>query len=126
MRIEHIAIYTPDLERAKQFYCRYFGFIAGEKYTNAAKQFESYFLKAEGDARLELMTRPELSPVNKKGDVGYAHIALSVGTEAKVISMTETLVTDGYTLISAPRRTGDGYFESCIHDPDGNLVEITA
>src|SRR3954463_14679279 len=126
MRIEHIAIYTPDLERSKQFYCHYFGFIAGEKYTNTVKQFESYFLKAEGDTRLELMTRPGLSQANKTDQTGYAHVAINVGSEADVISLTETLVSDGYTLLSAPRRTGDGYFESCIHDPDGNLIELTA
>ena len=125
MRIDHVAIYTPDLERAKVFYCKYFGFIAGEKYFNPVKRFESYFLRAEGNARLEIMRLPDLEEVNRVGVLGYAHIALGVGSEAKVVELTETLVNDGYNLVSGPRRTGDGYFESAIQDPDGNLVEIT-
>ncbi|HEY8938972.1 MAG TPA: VOC family protein [Cellvibrio sp.] len=126
MKIDHLAIYTPDLERAKTFYCHYFGFSAGAKYTNPAKQFESYFLHAEGDARLELMTRPGLVNADNTHRAGYAHIALSVGGEAEVISLTGQLVNDGYPLLSGPRWTGDGYFESAIQDPDGNTVEITA
>ncbi|PUA27909.1 MAG: hypothetical protein B0W54_15455 [Cellvibrio sp. 79] len=126
MKIDHLAIYTPDLERAKAFYCHYFGFNAGEKYTNPAKQFESYFLHAKGDARLELMTRPGLVYSDNTNRSGYAHIALSVGGETAVTTLTELLVSDGYKLLSGPRWTGDGYFESAIADPDGNTVEITA
>ena len=125
MKIDHSAIYTPDLERSKTFYCHYFGFVAGEKYINRLKQFESYFLQADGDARLELMTRPGLAYADKTNVAGFAHIALSVGSEENVISLTQLLADDGYTVASAPRRTGDGYFESSIQDPDGNLVEIT-
>ena len=32
---------------------------------------------------------------------------------------------DGYPVISGPRVTGDGYYESCILDPEGNRIEIT-
>jgi len=125
MKIDHSAIYTPDLERSKTFYCHYFGFTAGEKYINKLKQFESYFLQADGDARLELMTRPGLSYSDNTNQAGFAHIALSVGSEENVSSLTQIIADDGYRLVSAPRRTGDGYFESSIQDPDGNLVEIT-
>jgi lactoylglutathione lyase len=127
VNIEHIAIYTPNLERAKKFYCDYFGFVAGNKYVNSSKQFESYFLTGDGGARLELMTRPGLLAPSEKSfyQAGIAHLALSVGSEEKVLGITKVLVEAGYVLVSEPRRTGDGYFESCIHDPDGNMVEIT-
>lgn len=89
------------------------------------KQFKSYFLSAEGTARLELMSLPELEEIKRVGVLEYAHVALGVGSEEKVTELTRLLVDDGYTLVSGPRRTGDGYFESAIQDPDGNLVEIT-
>jgi lactoylglutathione lyase len=78
MKIDHSAIYTPDLERSKTFYCHYFGFVAGEKYINRLKQFESYFLQADGDAHLELMTHPGLAYSYNTNQAGFAHIALSV------------------------------------------------
>lgn len=56
---------------------------------------------------------------------GYAHLAFSVGSEQAVDHLTETLRQDGYEVAGEPRRTGDGYYESVVLDPDGNPVEIT-
>lgn len=125
MRIDHVAIYTPALEKSRQFYCQYFGFTSGEKYINPNRGFESYFLSGKDGTRLELMFLPGLEGSEKRNMWGLAHIAIGVGSEGKVIALTQELVTDGYNLVSAPRRTGDGYFESVIEDPDGNFVEIT-
>ncbi|MDQ0088559.1 lactoylglutathione lyase [Paenibacillus anaericanus] len=126
MRIEHIALWSNDLEQMKSFYMKYFKGIANDKYTNKMKQFESYFLVFEDGARIELMKKPEiLKHDNRLTLFGYAHIAFSVGSEEKVIELTETLRNDGYTIYSEPRTTGDGYFESSILDPEGNLIEIT-
>lgn len=126
MRIEHIALWSNDLEQMKSFYMKYFKGIANDKYTNKMKQFESYFLVFEDGARIELMKKPEiLKHDNRLTLFGYAHLAFSVGSEEKVIELTETLRNDGYTIYSEPRTTGDGYFESSILDPEGNLIEIT-
>lgn len=125
MRIAHIGIYTTDLERMKEYYIKYFGAKCGEKYVNT-KGFSSYFLTLDDEARIEIMAHKELvtRPVMDKTN-GYAHMAISVGSKEKVVSLTEQLVKDGYELYSAPRTTGDGYFESVVADPDGNRVEIT-
>ena len=126
MRIEHIALWTNDLEQMRFFYMKYFEGISNDKYTNTKKQFESYFLVFEGGTRIELMRKPELiKQENKLILLGFAHIAFSVGSKEKVIELTETLRNDGYTIYSEPRITGDGYFESSILDPEGNLIEIT-
>lgn len=128
MRIEHIALWTDDLDRLKAFYTRYFGGRAGDKYLNPGTGFESYFIGFEGDSRLELMKMPPvLSRMDENGKqyMGYAHLAFSVGSKETVDSLTEKLYQDGYEVISGPRTTGDGYYESCILDPDGNRVEIT-
>lgn len=39
--------------------------------------------------------------------------------------LTARLRSDGYEIVGEPRVTGDGYYESCILDPDGNRIEIT-
>lgn len=125
MKIDHIALWTNDLEQMKLFYTKYFNGIATGKYTNNQKQFESYFLLFESGTRLELMRKPDLVRRDSFTSLGYAHLAFSVGSKERVIQLTETIRNDGYTINSEPRITGDGYFESCIIDPEGNLIEIT-
>ena len=56
---------------------------------------------------------------------GYAHIAFSAGSREKVDELTEKLRAAGYEVISGPRITGDGYYESCIIALEGNQIEIT-
>ncbi|HNR03827.1 MAG TPA: VOC family protein [Bacillota bacterium] len=128
MKIEHIAIWTKDIERLKMFYTNYFDGIAGEKYINPKKSFESYFIKFDSGARLELMQMSG-SPLDSNDTInqhiGLTHIAVSTGSAEKVNSLTDELRKAGYTVVSEPRHTGDGYYESCILDPDGNRLEIT-
>ncbi|HEY9060408.1 MAG TPA: VOC family protein [Pseudobacteroides sp.] len=126
MRIEHIAVWTADIERLAAFYERYFEGRRNEKYISAHKEFQSYFLVFADGARLEIMTRPQVSTgAIDQETMGYTHIAFSVGSKEKVIELTDMITNDGYRLISLPRTTGDGYFESVVLDPDGNIVEIT-
>lgn len=128
MPIEHIALWTHDIERLKAFYEKYFQATAGRKYINPDRQFESYFLSFVAGARLEIMQMPSI-PQSRDDTVtqftGYIHIALSVGSVHQVDVRTTQLQNDGYRVVSAPRRTGDGYYESCVLDPDGNRIEIT-
>jgi len=129
MRIEHVAIWTENLEGLKGFYERYFRARAGTKYINPAKQFESFFLTfPSGEVRLELMRMPViLESVNDTGVqfAGYNHLAFSVGSKEQVDALTARLEEDGFRIVDGPRYTGDGYYESCVLDPDGNRVEIT-
>lgn len=126
MKIEHIAMYVNDLEQTKNFFTYYFHAEAGEKYHNQTTGFQSYFLSFQGECRLEIMSKPEMEDIGKPlARTGYAHIALSVGTKEVVDSLTEQLRKDGYHIISNPRTTGDGYYESCIIDLEDNQIEIT-
>ncbi|MDN8615582.1 VOC family protein [Variovorax ginsengisoli] len=129
MRIEHIALWTQDLERFKRFYVDYFGALAGSGYVNRAKGFASCFLSFGDGARIEAMTTTTLNPmVIEPGAqrMGLTHFAVSLGSEEAVDELTQRLKADGYPVLDGPRRTGDGYYESVVLDPDGNRVEITA
>ncbi|MGI9530460.1 VOC family protein [Lutimonas sp.] len=127
MKLEHIGIWTKDLEVMKQFYTTYFGMQSNEKYVNSKKGFSSYFLSFESGARIELMHRADI--VSNGGGVqqlGIAHLAISLGSESKVTDLTERLRAMNFRIIGEPRTTGDGYFESVIEDPEGNWIELTA
>lgn len=126
MKIEHIAIYVNDLESARNFFVRYFGAVSNDGYHNPTTDFRSYFLNFSDGARLEIMTRPGLDDTEKTQlRTGYAHIAFSVGSAESVNEITRELKAAGYEIVSGPRRTGDGYYESCIVGFEGNLIEIT-
>ena len=129
MKIIHIAIWTNNLEVLRDFYCRFFDAKSNEMYTNAVKQFTSYFLTFEtGGCSLELMHQPNLNHLDDKElkhETGLAHFAFSVGSKESVDFLTEQLCESGYKVISEPRYTGDGFYESAINDPDGNIMEIT-
>lgn len=126
VRIHHIAIYVSDLEGARRFFEDYFGGVAGERYDNVATGFSSYFISLDGFACIEIMTRPEVDATAPRGlyDPGYAHMAISLGSSKAVDAMTRRLADDGYELLSGPRTTGDGYYESCMRIFDGIIIEL--
>lgn len=126
MKIEHVAIWVADIERAKAFYTTYFEGESNDKYTNEAKGFSSYFISYPTGARLEIMQRTDIVDAKEKPLLGWAHIAFCVGSKERVDALTKHLQNDGYTLESGPRTTGDGYYESVILDSEGNQIEITA
>jgi lactoylglutathione lyase len=128
VRIEHVALWTRDLERLRTFYEHYLGARAGARYVNDANAFASYFLTFESGARLELMRMdsiPETRDDPLEQATGLVHIAFSVGSEEAVDELTARLAVDGHRVLDGPRRTGDDYYESVVLDPDGNRVEIT-
>lgn len=126
IKIEHIAMYVNDLEGAKEFFEKYFNAKSNEKYHNTKTGFRSYFLSFDGGARLEIMSKPNVADDEKTlTKTGYAHLAFSVGSREKVDELTYQLEADGYSVISGPRVTGDGYYESCVLGFENNQIEIT-
>ena len=128
MNIEHIALWVRDIEAVKAFYQRYFNVTANDKYVNAKKGFQSYFLSFESGARIELMQMSTV-PVCKHDPIeqhtGLIHFAVSLGSKSEVDEMTSRLEGDGFTIVDGPRTTGDGYYESVVLDPEGNRIELT-
>ena len=126
MWIEHIAMYVNDLEKTKEFFVKYFNAISNEGYHNPNTDFRSYFLSFDDGTRLEIMNRPQMKDEEKTlNRTGYIHIAFSLGSKKQVDDLTERLRNDGFSVVSGPRTTGDGYYESCIIGIEGNQIEIT-
>lgn len=128
-RIEHVALWVRDLDGLCAFYARHFGAQVGPAYENAANGFRSRFLSFADGARLEVMTTTQLSPVAIAPGaqrMGLTHLALSLGSEQAVDALTADLQAEGVPVLDGPRRTGDGYYESVVLDPEGNRIEITA
>ena len=126
MIIEHIAMYVNDLEAARDFFVKFLDGHSNDGYHNKTTDFHSYFISFDGGARLEIMTKPKLEdqekPLNR---TGYAHIAFSVGSKEKVDELTGRFKAAGFEVVSGPRTTGDGYYESCVVAIEGNQIEIT-
>ncbi len=126
MRIEHIAMYVNDLEKTRDFFIKYFQAVSNEGYHNKTTDFRSYFLTFDDGARLEIMNKPGMADEEKAlARTGYIHIAFSLGSKEAVDQLTAQMKADGFEVVSGPRTTGDGYYESCIVGIEGNQIEIT-
>lgn len=129
MTLEHVAIWTDNLEKLKDYYEKYFGGIPNAKYRNVKNQFQSYFLTFKSGARLELMTMPNI-PDNTNDRVikqhkGIIHLAFRAEIRKEVDEKAKRLQADGFKILSGPRKTGDGYYEFETLDPDNNRLEVT-
>ena len=126
MRIEHIAMYVNNLESARDFFVKYLGGVSNDGYHNKTTGFRSFFISFDDGARLELMNKPDMDDAEKTVNrTGYVQLAFSVGSKEEVDRLTELLREDGFEVLSGPRTTGDGYYESCIVGLEGNQIEIT-
>ena len=129
MTLEHVAIWTANLERLKNYYEQYFHASSNEIYINPATGFSSYFLSFESGARLELMQKPGI-PGNKNDTIdaqheGIIHLAFGVNTMQEVDEKLSLLRNQGFPILRGPRKTGDGYYEFETLDPDNNRLEVT-
>ena len=127
MRIDHIALFCRDLEVMRQFFLDYFEAASNELYHNPRTGLRTYILSfTEGSTRLELMQRPDVADADPSvAATGYIHISIAVGSKRGVDLLTHRLADDGYPVVSGPRTTGDGYYESCILGPEEIQIEIT-
>jgi lactoylglutathione lyase len=130
MTLEHVAIWTPNLETLRDYYCNHFGGRANDLYTNKDRQFLSYFISFGSGARLELMSMPGIpeNTMDRSGvqHMGIIHLAFGVESESEVEEKARQLADAGHPILRGPRRTGDGYYEFETLDPDGNRLEVTA
>jgi len=127
MRIEHVAVWTRDLERLREFYVSVLGGRCGPLYENARTGFRSYFISFGGEARLELMSRRADAPEHESLEdrrLGFAHVAFRLGSREAVDAFVIRLEERGVAILGRPRVTGDGYYEAVVADPEGNRIEL--
>lgn len=126
MEIDHIAMYVNHLEMVRDFFVTYLGAVSNDGYHNPKTDFRSYFLSFDNGTRLEIMQKPKMEDNAKPlARTGYIHIAFRTGSKENVDALTRRLKADGYEVVSGPRTTGDGYYESCIVGIEGNQIELT-
>ena len=128
MKIDHVALFCSDLEGMKDFFMRFFAAKPNELYHNPRTGLKTYILSfPDGDAMLEIMHRldVERQPGDEYCHLGYIHLSLSVGSREQVDFLTLQLNDSGYQVLSGPRTTGDGYYESLIVGPEKILLELT-
>ncbi len=125
MKVAHMALWTKQLEAQARFWVDFFEGSINEKYCSKTNPgFESYFVTMGENVAIELMTKPGLAAYTPDNNTcGWAHLAIAVGEKAKVDALAQKAQAQGI-LVSAPRTTGDGYYEAVIKDPDGNFIEI--
>jgi len=128
MKLEHIAIWTDNIELLRNYYVSFFEGQSNEMYINPKTQFQSYFISFESGARLEIMSMPNI-PDNANDTInaqhkGIIHIAFSVATKQEVDAKAALLQANGFELLNGPRVTGDGYYEFVTLDPDMNRLEV--
>lgn len=126
MKIDHIALWVRDLEKMRAFYLKYFDCRSGERYENPAKGFSSFFIRFADGSRIELMHRNDIDVRQMNDSLGWAHVAITIGTSDEVDALTAKMQHDGIEVASLPRKTGDGYYESVVLDPEGNRLELVA
>ena len=127
MKIAHIALWTRQLEQQARFWVAFFDGEINEKYcSQTTPGFESFFVRIGDDIAIELMTKPGLTALTADNNhTGWVHLAITVGGAENVDRLAKRAAEQDI-LVSAPRTTGDGYYEAVIKDPDGNLIEIVA
>ena len=127
MKIDHVALFCRDLEAMRQFFLDYFEAVSNEQYHNPRTGLRTYILTfPNGGARLEVMSRPDTIDADpSKPHIGFIHVSFAVGSKEAVDAKTVELRDAGYQVVSGPRTTGDGYYESCILGPEGIQIEIT-
>jgi lactoylglutathione lyase len=126
MEIDHVAMFVRDLEGTKDFFEKYFSAKSNKLYHNPRTGLSTYILSFDGHARLELMNRPDMTDAGTEEiRNGYIHLSFNLGGRDEVDKLTDRLKEDGFRVLSGPRVTGDGYYESCIEGPEGNLLELT-
>ncbi|EML7081189.1 glyoxalase/bleomycin resistance/extradiol dioxygenase family protein [Klebsiella oxytoca] len=127
MKIAHIALWTRQLDQQARFWVAFFDGEINEKYCSQTNPgFESFFVRIGDDIAIELMTKPGLTALTADNNhTGWVHLAITVGGTENVDRLAKRAAEQDI-LVSAPRTTGDGYYEAVIKDPDGNLIEIVA
>jgi len=117
--IEHIAIYSSNTAKLKDWYIKTFEFI--QVYDNGKG---TYFLKAQDGAMLEFVTAESTTQDHGAKVSGIRHIAIGV-TYSGFDAVVEKLRQANVEVVTEPV-TGDSYKTFFFRDIDGNVLHLIA
>jgi lactoylglutathione lyase len=72
------------------------------------------------------MAKPGTGSLRDEDIRGLAHFAIALDSREEVDILTQHLQSEGIIVAGKPRITGDGCYESVIHDPEGNIIELVS
>jgi lactoylglutathione lyase len=125
MNIEHIGVVVSDLEKMKSFYESFFGGKSGNRYKNASKNFQSYFIEFDEGCRLELMKcLPDSNFEKGENTRGINHFTYEVSSQEEVDNKFRTASGFDVKIVENPRWSGLGDYVGTLLDPEGNKIEI--
>ena len=122
MRLHHVAFWTRRIDVLEDFYARHLG--GKVLFRHAIGNFRCTFMSLDDSVKIELMSRTELGDPDLTERIGYSHLSLEVDSKARVDQLTETFRAAGIPIEKDKEQYDDGFYESSIRDPDGNVIEI--
>lgn len=127
MKLDHIALWTKQIEVMVDFYEKYFDGKADEMYVDEEENISCCYIIFTEGSKLELIQGPDIYEREHKITdrvLGYTHLAFDVGSKEKVDEITEKIEKDGYQVEKRPAFIVEWFYESAIIDPEGNIIEI--
>lgn len=122
MKLHHIAFWSKDIEALIEFYRTYFG---GEVlFRHESGDFQCVFVKIFSGLTLEIMTRSKLCDAVAEDRVGYSHFSIEVDSKDEVDRLTDYFIAHKIPMKKVKEQYDDGFYESAVLDPDGNIIEI--
>ncbi len=114
--IEHVAIFSHDTKKLKEWYERVLGFK-----TVFSNGKGTYFLKATESGMIELVQTEKLTDVFDDEISGIRHIALTVDSFDQ---MVEKIRSEKVTIIAEPDSQASSVRTFFFRDPDGNVLHF--
>jgi len=122
MKLHHIAFWTRNIDSLVEFYIKHF---EGEVlFRHESGDFQSVFIKICSSITIEIMTRTNINDGIFEERVGYSHFSIEVDSKDQVNKLTDYFIENNIPLGKIKEKYDDGFYESSVLDPDGNIIEI--
>jgi lactoylglutathione lyase len=129
LRLDHVGLSVGDLDAAREFYSRAFGFARQLEFELVPHPIRGLMLRHESGMRLELFERSGsaggiqgASPIEALATRGYGHFAFAA---PNIDSVFARALEAGASAVLEPARSPEpGVRFAFLADPEGNLVEL--
>lgn len=122
MKLHHVAFWTNNLDALETFYVKYFN--GKVLFRHSKDDFKCVFIEVFDSIKIELMTRANLPSQDLDERVGYSHLSIELDSKEKVNELTDFFSQEKVKIEKNKEQYDDGFYESSIRDPDGNIIEL--